>query len=73
MKPQDLFFIVLLAIVVLLQKPRLFAWVGVICLAASFVLYTQWIFFTAQRLVMYAACFFLCSTIFSFLRKSKVQ
>ncbi|MBI5619666.1 hypothetical protein HY950_01775 [Candidatus Gottesmanbacteria bacterium] len=73
MKIQDSIFIAVLAILLLLRKPKWFAVAGVASLIVSIPLFTVWIFFTAQRLIWYAAAFFFLSLLFSLRRPGKVQ
>lgn len=61
MKPQDILFIIILLVFVFLRKPKLLVATGLICLLLSIPLFTFWVFFTAERLVIYAAGFFLAS------------
>jgi len=64
MKPQDIgFFIVLLVLLLFKRNPRLFIVAGLVCLILSMPLFHFWIFFTAQRLVWYAAAFLLTGII----------
>lgn len=64
MKPQDIVFIVILAILLfVIRKPKVLVIAGLICLILSIPLFSFWIFFTAQRLVYYAAAFFLAATV----------
>lgn len=74
MKIQDIFFIVLLLILIALHRPRLFIIVGLLCLVASIPLFSFWIFFTAQRLVYYAVWFLIIGIAFYtilYIKKSK--
>jgi hypothetical protein len=64
MKIQDLAFFAALAFLIYKHNPRLAAVGGVLCLVLSIPLFSSWIFFTAQRLVWYAAGFFLLAIIF---------
>lgn len=64
MKIQDIAFIVVFVVLILKRNPIFAAYAGIISLVLSIPLFTFWIFFTAQRLVMYAAAFFLLSLIF---------
>ena len=57
MKIQDLLLIAVFIILFFLKKPRVTLGVALSFLAISAVLFQLWIFFTAQRLVIYA--FFL--------------
>ena len=59
MKIQDGIFFILLIVIALFKKPALLSIFGVIFLILATPLFAGWIFFTAQRLVIYAAvCFF---------------
>lgn len=73
MKIQDLVFIVILVFLLVLRKPRLFVVTGLGSLLLSIPLFSFWIFFTAQRLVWYAAAYFFVFIIFSLLSSRKVQ
>jgi hypothetical protein len=59
MKLQDIGFIVIYSIIILSRNLKLFLWGGFLFLLLSIPLYAKWIFFTAERLVWYAAGFFL--------------
>ena len=59
MKPQDIVFLLIVGFLVFKRSPRLAVLAGIACLLLSMPLFSLWIFFTAQRLVMYAATFFL--------------
>ncbi len=58
MKIQDIGFFVVLVILFLMKRPRLFVWTGLACLVLAIPLFAKWIFFTAERLTWYAAAFF---------------
>jgi hypothetical protein len=64
MKPQDIVFFAFLALLVYKKDSKLFVLAGISCLILSIPLFSFWIFFTAERLVMYASVFFLLSIIF---------
>ncbi len=64
MKPQDLIFIAFLLLLIFLRKPKFLVGLGILLLALSIPLFEFQVFFTAQRLVMYAAAFFLIAIIF---------
>lgn len=64
MKPQDIIFLIVLVSVIFTRNPKYAAIVGILCLIFAIPLFQFWIFFTAQRLVMYAAAFFLLAIIF---------
>lgn len=73
MKIQDSLFIAVLVILLAMRKPRYFVFAGLVSLTLAIPLFAVWIFFTAQRLVWYAAAFFFMFILFSLLRPSKVQ
>ena len=64
MKIQDIVFFIIFFGLLIKRDPKLAAGAGIIALVLSVPLFSFWIFFTAQRLVMYAAAFFLLSIIF---------
>ena len=72
MKPQDIAFIIIFMIFILLRKPKLLVVGGLACLFISIPLFAKWIFFTAERLTWYAAAFFLVAIVLSLIEK-KVQ
>jgi len=63
MKPQDIVFIILLAFLLWKRNPKYLVVAGLLCLVLSMPLFHFWVFFTAERLVMYAAGFLLSSLI----------
>ncbi len=68
MKPQDILFIIILVILLFIKKPKVFVGAGLLCLLVSMPLFSKWIFFTAERLVMYAAGFILVAIIMFLLK-----
>jgi len=58
MKPQDILFIVVLIALIVIRKPKLLVYAGLICLILSIPFFSFWVFFTAQRLTYYAPVFF---------------
>lgn len=57
MKFQDILFVLLLCGLVFSQrKAQTLIFVGILLLLTSMLLYTQWIFFTAERCVWYGLC-----------------
>jgi len=70
MKSQDILFILVLAFLLFKRNPKLFVWAGLLCLFLSMPLFHFLVFFTAERLVYYAAGFLFMSIIF-FLIKSR--
>lgn len=72
MKPQDILFVAILAIILIKRfDPKWVALLGVSCILLSMPLFSLWIFFTAQRLMWYAAAFFLVSVTLTLLRLRK--
>lgn len=57
MKPQDIIFFIVFAILVITKKPRWLVYAGLGSLVLSIPLFASWVFFTAERLTWYAAAF----------------
>lgn len=66
LKPQDLLFLLAITILFMKREPKFFVWAGLISLLLSIPLFSQWVFFTAQRLSWYASAFFLIATLLIF-------
>lgn len=64
MKIQDILFILLFMFLLYKRNAHYFVTSGLVLMLLAIPLFQFWIFFTAQRLVMYAAAFFLASTLF---------
>ena len=64
MKPQDLVFFTVLAILIWKRNARLAVALGLLALLLAIPLFASWTFFTAERLTWYAASFFLLAIIF---------
>lgn len=58
MKPQDIAFILVFAVLLYHRKPTYFILAGVLALVAAIPLFAAWVFFTAEHLTWYAAAFF---------------
>ncbi len=71
MKPQDLLFIIALAVLMYKRNPMWLVVGGVVFVLLSIPLFQLQIFFTAQRLVMYAAAFLLAAVILLWFKKGK--
>lgn len=69
MKPQDIAFIIILLCLLFKKSPKPFVYVGLVSLLFSIPLFSRWIFFTAERLVTYAAGFFLLAILLHFFKK----
>ena len=63
MKPQDILFLIVLALLLYKHKPKWFVLAGLACLVLSMPLFHFWVFFTAERLVYYAVGFFLVAIV----------
>lgn len=57
MKPQDIGFIVVLCILLVLRREKLFISAGLLCFLLAIPLFAKWVFFTGERLVWYGAAF----------------
>lgn len=71
MKPQDIAFVVTLAVLLFLKKPIVFVYTGLICILLSIALYSRWVFFTGERLIWYAVFYFFVFSILMLLNKHK--
>lgn len=63
MKPQDVIFVIVLLALLFKKKSQWLTIAGLLCLVLSIPLFASWIFFTAERLVYYAAGFILLAII----------
>ena len=63
MKIQDISFVIILAVLLFIRKPKLLVMAGLAALFLSIPLFAKWIFFTAQHLVYYAFAFFLIAVL----------
>lgn len=69
MKPQDIVFIVVLIVLVAWKRdPKYLVYAGLVSLMLALPLFEYWIFFTAQRIVMYAYTFFLIAVFLNIYR-----
>ncbi|MFZ2025176.1 MAG: hypothetical protein WAV51_02770 [Microgenomates group bacterium] len=71
MKPQDIGFFVLLCILLLLRREKLFVIAGLFCFLLAIPLFAKWIFFTGERLVWYGAAFVTIGILYMLLTKEK--
>lgn len=62
MKPQDILFILILTILIWKRKSKYFTLAGLFFLILSIPFFNFWIFFTAERLVLYAFTLLLIAT-----------
>lgn len=58
MKIHDIIFGIVFVIILIKRRSQIAALAGIGCLLLAMPLYAKWIFFTAQRLVWFAAAFF---------------
>ena len=61
MKIQDIGFLILLFSALFIRSERLAAGLGLLFLILAMPLFALWVFFTAQRFVIYAVVFFVLS------------
>lgn len=69
MKPQDIIWLVVFVILILLRKEKLAVIVGLTCLLLAMPLYIRQVFFTAQRLVLYGASFIFLSSMLLLIKR----
>lgn len=63
MKPQDILFILVLIAILWKRNPKNSVIAGLICLILAIPLFQFQIFFTAERLIIYAAGFLLIAVL----------
>lgn len=63
MKPQDIGFIVLFLVLLLVRKEKAFLVAGLACFFLAIPLFSRWIFFTGERLVWYGAAFIFATIV----------
>ncbi|MFH0749520.1 MAG: hypothetical protein V1917_01220 [Candidatus Gottesmanbacteria bacterium] len=68
MKPQDIGFIIVLCILLVLRREKLFVSAGLLCFLLAIPLFATWIFFTGERLVWYGAAFVFVGIILSIVK-----
>lgn len=73
MKIQDIIFLITLVVILMGRKPKVFLWAAFACLILAIPLFSQWVFFTAERLTWYAASFILFYCLIFFRKLSKVK
>ena len=71
MKPQDIGFIIVLCVLLVLRRQKLFVIVGLACFLLAIPLFAKWIFFTGERLVWYSAAFVTIGILYMMLTKEK--
>ena len=73
MKIQDIGFGIALIVLLVLRKPRLLLFAGLVSWLFAIPLFAKWIFFTAERLTWYGAGFILIFFLISFVRPNTVK
>ncbi len=71
MKPQDAIFLIIFVFLIFKRSFKLTLSLGLACLILAIPLFSSWIFFTAQRLIYYAASFIALAIIFIFIEELK--
>lgn len=71
MKLQDIVFFVIFLLILIVRRPTISAWLGMLSLFFALPLFVFWVFFTAERLTWYAAGFFLLAIGQSILQSKK--
>lgn len=67
-KPQDIIFIIILAVLLYKRDPKYFTYAGLASIVIAIPFFYKWIFFTAERLVLYAFIFFVIAVILHIIR-----
>lgn len=70
-KPQDILFVLIFTLLIPKRDPKFFVLAGLFSLTLAIPLFAQWVFFTAQRLVMYSGAFFLLAVFITLLSLRK--
>lgn len=68
MKPQDILFLIALGLLLYKHNPRYFTYAGLFCILVSIPLFAKWIFFTAERFVLYGFIFICIAVVLNLLR-----
>ena len=71
MKPQDVLFFIVLFALLFVKKPKAFVVAGLLCIVLSIPFFSFWVFFTAERLIWYAAGFLLVAIAFFLFQNTK--
>jgi len=71
MKPQDIGFIIVFCVLLVLRRQKLFVIAGLACFFLAIPLFVKWIFFTGERLVWYGAAFVTVGILYMILLKEK--
>lgn len=73
MKIQDIIFLIVLLFLLFKRDEKWFASFGIASLVLSIPFFANWVFFTAEKLIWYAAAFFLISIIIHLLKLRKLH
>jgi hypothetical protein len=73
MKIQDIAFIFVIIVLLIIRKKAWLVYAGLASLILAIPLFAKWIFFTAQRLTWYAAVFFLIYILLSLFPRHTVK
>lgn len=68
MKPQDIIFFIIFAVLTYKRSSKLLVVTGLLFLLLSIPLFSLWIFFTAERLTWYAASLFLVAILINIVK-----
>lgn len=71
MKPQDIGFIVVLCVLLLVHRAKFFVVAGLLCFLLAIPLFAKWIFFTGERLVWYGAAFVFIGILYMLVDKKE--
>lgn len=71
MKPQDVIFLLIGAMILWKKNSHFLGIAGIVCIILSIPLFAMWVFFTAERLTWYAAAFLLIAIIFEIFKPRK--
>lgn len=73
MKIQDVGFLLVFVVLLILRKPRLLLIAGLISWILAIPLFATWVFFTGERLTWYGGAFILTFLLISLLRPNTVK
>jgi hypothetical protein len=73
MKIQDIGFLLIFALLVIVKRPKLLLIAGLVSWILAIPLFATWTFFTAERLTWYGAAFVLTFLLISLLRPNTVK
>jgi hypothetical protein len=71
MKIQDIAFVTVFVFLLYLRSKPLMLFAGLLCFFCAIPLFSQWIFFTAERLTWYGALLILCLTVTGLVERRK--